>query len=130
MRNDKENVIVTKSLQFAVEIVKFSEKLEGEKKFVIARQILKSGTSIGANVEESIGGQSDRDFLSKLSISYKEARETIYWIKLLHATDFLNDKEAESLLNDAEELCRILGKIQITLKNKLRIKNYVSVIRN
>jgi four helix bundle protein len=79
---------------------------------------LRSGTSIGANIEESIGGQSDKDFLSKLSIAYKEARETKYWLKLLQATDFLNQEQADSLLNDAEELCKILGKIQITMKSR------------
>lgn len=76
----------------------------------------RSGTSIGANVEESIGGQSQSDFLHKISIAYKEARETIYWIKLLAATDYFTKEEADSLLNDAEEICRILGKIQITIK--------------
>jgi four helix bundle protein len=120
----KDNLIQQKSFDFAVRVVKVYKHLCSEKKeFVLSKQLLRSGTSIGANVEESIGGQSDKDFLSKLSISYKEARETIYWIKLLHATDFLNDKETESLLTDAEELCRILGKIQITLKNKLKITN-------
>jgi len=79
---------------------------------------LRSGTSIGANIEESIGGQSDKDFLSKISISYKEARETIYWLKLLQSTEYLSEQEAISLLNDAEEICKILGKIQITLKSR------------
>lgn len=89
-----------------------------KKEFVLSKQLLSSGTSIGANVEESIGGQSDKDFLSKISISYKEARETVYWLKLLHATNYLSEQEAESLLYDAEEICKILGKIQITLKNR------------
>ncbi|MCO6498914.1 MAG: four helix bundle protein, partial [Vicingus serpentipes] len=86
--------------------------------FVLSKQILRSGTSIGANIEESIGGASDKDFLHKLTISYKEARETIYWLKLLHATHYISEKEFNSLHNDAEEICKILAKIQITLKSR------------
>jgi four helix bundle protein len=90
---------------------------EEKKEFTLSRQILKCGTSIGANVEESIGGQSDKDFLSKLSIGYKEARETIYWLRLLFATGYLDDRQAKSLIADAEELCKILAAILLTLKN-------------
>ena len=84
----------------------------------MSKQLLRSGTSVGANIEESIGGQSDKDFLSKISISYKEARETIYWLRFLQATDFLTETEAKSLIDDAEELGKILGKIQLTLKSR------------
>ncbi len=89
-----------------------------KKEFVLSKQLLRSGTSIGANVEESIGGSSEKDFLNKLSIAYKEARETIYWLRLLKATDYLSESEFQSLFNDAEELCKIIGKIQITIKNR------------
>lgn len=117
MKND--NIVQLKSFAFAIRIVNVYKYLNKEKKeFVLSNQLLRSGTSIGANIEESIGGQSDKDFLSKISISYKEARETIYWLKLLQATDYLSEQEAISLLNDAEELCKILGKIQITLKSR------------
>lgn len=120
----KENVILEKSFAFAVRIVKLYQYLcEEKKEFVLSKQLLRSGTSIGAKVEESVGGQSDKDFLSKISIAYKEARETMYWVRLLEATDYLKANEANSLLEDAEELCKILGKIQITTKNKLRITN-------
>lgn len=113
------NIIQQKSFAFAIRVVNLYKFLTIEKKeFVLSKQFLRSGTSIGANIEESIGGQSDKDFLSKLSIAYKEARESVYWIKLLQATDFLSQQEADSLLNDAEEICRIIGKIQITLKNR------------
>ena len=115
----KENLIQEKSFAFAIRIVKLYQYLcEEKKEFILSKQLLRSGTSIGANIEESIGGQSDKDFLSKLSISYKEARETSYWIKLLSATGYLNDKVTESILADTEELCKILGKIQLTLKNR------------
>ncbi len=84
----------------------------------MSKQLLRSGTSIGANVEEAIGGQSEKDFISKLSIAYKEARETKYWIKLLQATDYLSTDESKGLLDDAEEICKILGSIQKTMKTK------------
>ena len=113
-----ENIVQEKSFNFAIRIVKLYQYLCNEKKeFVLSKQLLRSGTSIGANIEESIGGQSDKDFLSKISISYKEARETIYWIKLLSATGYLDDKQTESLFVDAEEICKILCKIQLSLKN-------------
>jgi four helix bundle protein len=85
---------------------------------VLSKQLLRSGTSIGANVEESIGGQSQKDFLSKISIAYKEARESIYWLRLLQDADYLSENEVKSLIKDAEELCKMLGKIQITLKSR------------
>ena len=116
----KDNIIQEKSFVFAIRIVNLYKYLTSEKKeFVLSRQLLKSGTSIGANVEESIGGQSAKDFISKLSIAYKEARETMYWLKLLQATDYLNKEQSENLLGDAEEICKILGSIQKTMKTKI-----------
>ncbi len=79
---------------------------------------MRSGTSIGANIEESIGGRSNKEFLFKLEISYKETRETIYWLKLLKETDYISNIEFESIHQEAEEICKILAKIIITLKNK------------
>lgn len=114
----ENNLIQEKTFAFAVRSVKLYKYLQEDKReFILSKQFLRAATSIGANVEESIGGQSERDFLSKLSISYKEARETKYWLKLLQATDYLNQNESESMLADAEEICRILGKIQVTLKS-------------
>ncbi|MCC6250837.1 MAG: four helix bundle protein [Bacteroidia bacterium] len=113
----EDNVIQTKSFAFAIRIVNTYKILRNEKKeFVLSKQLLRSGTSIGANVEEAIGGQSKADFISKISIAYKEARETLYWIKLLYATDYLSKEMADSLINDSEEICRIIGKIQTTIK--------------
>ncbi len=91
---------------------------EDKKEFVLSKQILRSGTSIGANIEEAIGAQSNKDFLSKLSIAYKEARETHYWLRLLHDSDMLNESEVISILSDCEELLRIIGSIQKKLKEK------------
>jgi len=114
----KENVIQEKSYAFAVRIVKVYQYLCTEKKeFVLSKQLLRSGTSIGANIEEAIGGQSKKDFFAKLTISYKEARETHYWIRLLTDTDYINKEQSESLLNDADELLKIIGSIQRTIRN-------------
>ena len=85
----KENIIQQKSFAFALRIVHLYRYLTNEKKeFVLAKQALRSGTSIGANIEEAIGAQSEKDFLSKLSIAYKEARETKYWLNLLKASQY------------------------------------------
>ena len=115
----KENIIQQRSFDFAIRVVNAFKYLQNEKKeFVLSKQLLRSGTSIGANIEESIGGASEKDFLHKLTIAYKEARESIYWIELLKATEYFDDATADSLMNDAEEICKILGKIQITIKNR------------
>ena len=115
----KENIIQQKSFQFAVRIVNLCKYLRYKKdEYVLSKQILRSGTSIGANVEESIGGRSDKEFLFKLEIAYKEARETIYWLKLLKETDYISIVEFDSIYNEAEEICKIIAKIIITLKGK------------
>ena len=115
----KDNILLDKSFAFAVRtVIAYKFLIEEKKEFVLSKQFLRSGTSIGANAEEAVGGQSRPDFLSKLSIAYKEARETKYWVRLLQATDYFEKQQAESLLNDLEELLKIIGKIQITTKNK------------
>ena len=113
----KENIIQQKSFAFAIRIVNSYKYLQTEKKeFVLSKRLLRSGTSIGANVEEAIGGQSKKDFIAKISISYKEARETMYWLKLLKATFYLDEKEADSISRDAEELCKTLSSILVSSK--------------
>jgi four helix bundle protein len=120
----KYNILQEKSFAFAVRIVKLYKFLcEEQKEYVLSKQILRSGTSIGANIEEGIAGQSDKDFLSKLSISFKEARETVYWLKLMLVTDYLTKEQADILIFDAEELCKILSKIIVTTKTKLAQKS-------
>ncbi|CEN54099.1 conserved hypothetical protein [Capnocytophaga canis] len=117
----KDNIIQEKTFAFAVRIVNVYRYIVSEyNERVLSKQLLRCGTSIGANVEEAIGAQSDKDFLSKISIAYKETRETIYWLRLLEATDFLTEEQSISLLNDAKEIAKIIGKIQITIKNKLK----------
>ena len=113
-----DNVIQQKSFAFAIRIVNAFKYLKSEKQeFVLSKQILRCGTSIGANVEEAIGAQSTADFLHKLSVAYKEARETLYRLRLLLATNYLTDELAQSLLFDCNEICKIIGKIQKTLKS-------------
>jgi four helix bundle protein len=113
-----ENVIQVKSFAFAVKIVKTTKELIAAREFVLGRQLMRSGTSIGANVEEAIGAQSRADFIHKLSIAYKEARETVYWTRLLRASGLLTEEKAQELKADAEELCRIIGSIQVAMKSR------------
>lgn len=116
----KENIIQEKTFAFAIRIVNFYKYLRYSKQeFVISKQILRSGTSIGANIEESIGAVSEKEFFQKISIAYKESRESIYWIKLLFRTNYISSKQYQSLITDANEICKIIGTIQISIKNKL-----------
>ncbi len=124
----KDNVVQIKSFNFSVRIVRLYQHLSSTKKgFVLSKQLLRSGTSIGANIEEAIGGQSKKDFFAKLTIVYKEARESRYWIRLLMATDYLTTDEGESLLQDIDELLKIIGSIQKTMRNS---NSYFFLIRN
>ena len=116
----KENLIEEKSFAFAVRVVNLYKHLTDDKKeFVLSKQILRCGTSIGANVSEAEKAQSNADFYTKLTIALKEANETLYWLRLMYATDFLTEKEFTSLETDAKELVAILVSITKTLKNKI-----------
>ena len=120
---NEKSIIHIKSYSFSIRIVRLYQYLIKEhKEYSLAKQILRSGTSIGANVEEATEGYSKREFLSKLSISYREARETHYWLRILFDTDYIDRKLFASLLKDCEEILRILSKIQITTKSSLRNK--------
>ncbi len=104
----KENIIQDKSYEFAVRIIRMYQHLYGKKKeFVLPKQVLRSGTSIGANVEEAIGGNSKKDFLFKNKLAYKEARETSYWLRLLKNTDFIGDKSFDSIHKYCEEFLKL-----------------------
>jgi four helix bundle protein len=114
-----DNIIQKKTFAFAINIINIYKVLQMQKKeFLLSKQLLKSGTSVGANIEEMIGAQSGRDFFSKLSIAYKEARESLYWLKLLEATEYLSVEEVKPLKIEAEEISRIIGKIQISYKKR------------
>lgn len=110
-RMKKDNLIQQKSYQFAPEIIWLAQKLNDNKQFVISTQILKAGTSIGANVEEGIGGQSRKDFTAKLAISYKEARESHYWLRLIRDAKLYDASEINQRLSECEEILRILTAI-------------------
>jgi four helix bundle protein len=112
-----DNVIQNKTFNFAIRVVNLYKYLIGKKEFVISKQILRCGTSIGANIEEALGGQSKKDFIAKISISYKEARETIFWIKLLYKTNYIDKIAFNSIYCDCDEICKITSKILITSKN-------------
>jgi len=115
--DSSENTVRNKSYAFALRIIKLYKFLsESQREFVLSKQILRSGTSIGANIEEADGGQSKRDFISKLSISFKEAKETNYWLRLLRDSDFLDAKIANSLIKDCYELIKMLTSIIKTSK--------------
>lgn len=108
----RENVIVLKSKAFAVRIVKLCRYMtERKREYVMSRQLLRSGTSIGANVREAIRGQTQVDFASKMNIALKEASETEYWLELLYETEYLSSKEFQSIYRDCVELNRILTAI-------------------
>ena len=115
MRNDKENVIVDKSFQFALNVVLYCELLEENRKFVISRQLVRSGTSIGANVREAQNAESKADFIHKIKLAAKEADETEYWLLICKNTPSypFDDK----LLSDIHELIKILSKILSSSKS-------------
>ena len=116
----KDNILLDKSFIFAVRIVKLYKYLCSQKKeYVLSKQLLRSGTSIGANINEAQDAQSKNDFISKLSISLKEARETKYWIELLRETDYLTDKEVNNILEDLIEVIKLLVSIIKTTKENI-----------
>ena len=104
-----EHNVQNKSFQFAVRIVNLCKILRNERQeYILSKQLLRSGTSIGANIAEAQQAQTRPDFLSKLSISLKETSETLYWLRLLEATDYLTQSEFESICSDCVELEKIL----------------------
>ncbi|MBR3540688.1 MAG: four helix bundle protein [Bacteroidales bacterium] len=110
----KESIIKTKSKAFALRIIKLYQYLTESaerKEYVLSKQVLRSGTSIGANVKEALRGQSRPDFRSKMSIALKEASETEYWLELLHESGFIDDKSFQSIYNDNLEIIKIITRI-------------------
>lgn len=116
----KENVLADKTVDFAVKIIKFYKYLHDEKKeYILAKQILRSGTSIGANVRESKNAQSKSDFISKLNIALKEADETQYWLEIMVKSEIITEKNVEDLSNELREIIAILVSTIKTLKRNL-----------
>ncbi len=114
-----DSIIGKKSFDFAVKIINFYKIFSTEnKEYILSKQILRSGTSIGANVREALNGQSKMDFIHKLSIAQKECDETIYWIELLKETNYISENQCNDLKNPAIEILKIIRSIIITTKNK------------
>ena len=110
-------IVQNKSFDFSVRIVNLCKYLQSEHKdYILSKQLLRSGTSIGANISESQQAQSRPDFINKLNIALKEACETDYWLRLLHKTDFLTDEQFLSIFSDCQELERLLTSIIKTTK--------------
>ena len=119
-----DNVILDKSKKFAIRIIKAYKFLMEKNEYVLSKQLLRSGTSIGANIKESVYAQSTADFISKLSIALKEAGETEYWIELLVESEYLTEEAGNSLKNDCVELIKILTSIINSTKcNKQERRN-------
>lgn len=119
MRNDQKNIIVDKTFKFSLEVVKYVDLLERNGKKVVANQLLKSGTSIGANVREAQNSESKADFIHKMKIAAKESDETAYWIELCDQSDIYPSPERE-LTDQIEAIIKILSKIIATSKNKIK----------
>jgi len=120
----KPNAVADKSFDFAVRIVNLYRFLCDEKReYILSKQLLRSGTSIGANIEEALQAQSKRDYLSKMNIALKEANESLYWIRLFHATHLLDDKQKDSLFADCNEVISLLVAIVKTTKKNLEATN-------
>jgi four helix bundle protein len=126
-----KSIVKQKSYEFALQIIKVCAKLRSDKNYEMSSQLLRSGTSIGANVEEALAGQSRKDFFAKMSIASKEARETNYWLRLIKDTELFDKQQLQKLISESEELVKILTSIvktgaetQETTKNsKLRTQN-------
>ena len=114
----KDNVIKTKSFDFAVKVIRSNKKLKSINEFDLSRQLVRSGTSIGANVEEATAAQTKKDFITKMSIASKEARETKYWLRLLHEAEVI-EHDFAPLMRDIDEIISILTAIVKTSQEKL-----------
>lgn len=119
----EDNISMIKSMDFAVRIVNLYKYLYFDKnERVLSKQLLRSGTSVGANIREANEAVSKKDFLNKMYISLKEIKESEYWIELLKRTNFISEKEYLSILNDCKELCKILTAITKTTAEKIKLK--------
>ena len=115
-----DNVVSDKSFLFAIRIVRLYQYLvDTRHEYILSKQLLKSGTSVGANIREALRGQSRQDFVAKMNISLKEICETEYWIELLYKTDYISEQEFKSIIADCRELGKILTRIVKTTREKL-----------
>ncbi|HAH52072.1 MAG: four helix bundle protein [Cytophagales bacterium] len=115
----KDNLIQSKSFEFSLSIISLYKLLQNEREYIVSKQLLRSATSIGANIEEAIGGQSKRDFLAKVSISLKEARETRYWLRLLQESE-LTQIDVSNYQKEILSIINILSSIVKTTKTRIK----------
>ena len=116
----RESLVYEKAFRFAIRIVNLYKHLSKEKnEYILSKQLLRSGTSIGANIKEAVQASSKRDFLMKMNIALKEASETDYWLELIKATNYMDVKASESIISDCAELNTILASIVKTTKENL-----------
>ncbi|MBO6136280.1 MAG: four helix bundle protein [Fibrobacter sp.] len=121
LKNTEKDILQEKCMDFSVKIVNLYQSLCNDRhEFVMSKQMLKCGTSIGANVREAKRAQSKPDFLSKLSIALKEADETQYWLELMSKTGYINENDFKGLFSDSEELVKILVSITKTIKSQIK----------
>ena len=121
---DKRKIAAYKSRNFSIRIIRLYQYLcEDRKEYILSKQLLRAGTSIGANIAESECAISKRDFLSKIYIAFKESNETLYWLDLLHETSYLTEQEYESIKRDCEELRKILSATTKTLNEEMNRQN-------
>ena len=119
MKSEKKNDIVERSVRFALHIISLYRKLQKDSVgMIIGKQLLRSGTSIGANVHEAQGAQSKADFIAKMSIAHKEAYETSYWLRLISESNIINQEELSDLTDETLQIVKILSSILITSKNR------------
>ena len=111
------SILRDKSYEFALKAVKLGYELVEKREYILSKQFIRSATSIGANMEEAVGAHSRKEFHHKIAISYKEARETKFWIRLLRDSEWIDEKKADTLLSDLEELLKMMGATIKTLKS-------------
>ena len=114
MGNREDSIVLKKAFNFALKVIDLNRELLSRKEYVLSNQVVRSGTSIGANINEALGGVSKKDFQQKMALAFKEANETEYWLKLLK---YSNTADTENLLSDISEVRRILAAIIITSKS-------------
>ena len=115
----KRNIIKEKTYQFSLDIIVLYKKMREQNEFILSKQVIRSGTSIGANVEEATAGQSRKDFISKMAISSKEARETNYWLRLLRDSQLCEGIDYTNLIKESEEIIKILTSIVKTAQKEI-----------
>ena len=118
MNEGKDNIVVHKSYAFALQIIQLYKSLVEKKEYVLSKQIVRSGTSLDANIHEAIASESKKDFIHKLGIALKEARETSYWLNLLKDSKYISNDEFNKLNNSCYEIIKILNSIILTTKKR------------